>query len=166
MTRTQLWLTILASVVGMCTGITGTVVALISYRRVSRMKALDLRLELRKAFADADRDLQALPDAINTGNRSRQAVQAAMGTGRSGAMELWYKQVAQDLTAVGEWAAALALLDGDYATFTTARLESTLVDVYRIRGNAEQTAARYRAALADDDRNRDHIREEIRARRL
>jgi hypothetical protein len=45
------WLTYVGAItgiVGTCTGIAGAVISYVNHRRVSRVKALDLRLELRK----------------------------------------------------------------------------------------------------------------------
>jgi hypothetical protein len=54
-----------AGVVGIVSGVAGMVVGIASYRRVSRMKALDLRLELRKESTAARALIESLPALID-----------------------------------------------------------------------------------------------------
>jgi hypothetical protein len=71
-------------IVGAITGPAGSVLGWISYRRSQRVKALDLRLELRKQVSDLRAVVEALPDLLNQSRASRTAVNAAMGVLKSG----------------------------------------------------------------------------------
>src|SRR5216110_3048521 len=98
-----LWLTYAAMItgcIGAVTGITGAVTGITSLRRVRRMKALDLRLELRKADADARSISSELPELLEKADRSHMAVAAFDGSINSGAIGLWKSELAGDKAKV------------------------------------------------------------------
>src|SRR5260370_19210530 len=95
-----LWLGIITGCIGAVTGIAGSVMGYVSLRRVRRLKALDLRLELRKAEADARAISSELPALLAKSDRSRMAVAAFEGWVNSGAMGLWKGEVATDKAKV------------------------------------------------------------------
>ena len=155
------WLTyvgVVTGIVGTITAIAGAVMGYVSYRRISRLKALDLRLELRTREADIREALGGLPQLLNKANDSRFAVAAAIGTLRTGAMEVWKEQVKADLTAVRELENGLHRSNDNYARLTHRELEDKLVDAHRLLAVVNQYAEKYRAELAADDRERDRIR--------
>ena len=51
-------------IIGAITGSVGCITGLISYRRSQRIKALDLRLELRKLASDVRAEVEALPGPL------------------------------------------------------------------------------------------------------
>lgn len=61
-----------------------------------------LRLELRKAVAEAHLELEEVLDLIRHCLKSRIAVLAANGLGRSGPMEAWKQKCAADAKEVGQ----------------------------------------------------------------
>lgn len=133
----------------------------ISYREIRRLKSLDLRLELRRLDADTGDALQQLPALLEHAQQSRVNVAAALGTGRTGGMEVFKEQLARDRTAIRSLAAEFQPLK-DYATLTHAQLEARLVVIHRLKQAAARYADTYAAAIAKDDKDREHIRSQHR----
>ena len=73
------------SYLGAVTGLAGSVMGFISLRRSTTMKALDLRLELRKAEVDLLSLFRSLQPLLERAKLSRDRVNAARGMLRSGA---------------------------------------------------------------------------------
>jgi hypothetical protein len=90
------YVAIATGIIGAITGIAGAIMGYVSYRRSNKLKAFDLRLELRKAANDVHADLARLRDLFNKADKSRQAVNAAMGMSRSGAMVSWQNKLKAD----------------------------------------------------------------------
>lgn len=154
------WVSYFAAVtgaVGMITGITGAVVSVKNYRRVSNIKALDLRLELRKLTSETSTNVRSLPELIEHARRSRVNVAAALGTARTGAMEVWKGQCEADLQAAQELQHALPKA-AEYGALQHDDLEDRIVEVDLLNGKAKALAAKYRAELAKDDKDREYIR--------
>jgi hypothetical protein len=123
------WLTYVGAVtgtIGTLTGIAGAVMGYKSYRRVSQLKALDLRLELRKQEVDADEALRALPALIKKSRESRFAVAAATGRLGSGAMDSFKNRIETDQAAVQALLGQLRPSADGYATLTHSELEDRL----------------------------------------
>lgn len=159
------WLTYVGAVtgiIGSITGMTGAVMAYISYRRISHLKALGLRLELRKRQADAHEIVRGLPSLLNDANDSRFAVASAIGMLRTGGMEVWKEQLQTDLVAVRLLQAGFQHPPDDSTRFTHRELEDKLVEVHRLLTTASQYVEKYRMALAADDRERERIRNSMR----
>src|SRR5215831_472950 len=84
-------------IVGTITGLAGFVLGWTNYRRSQQIKALDLRLELRKRVSDVRAAVEELPDLLERSRASRSAVLAAMGALRSSAFETWKAALESDL---------------------------------------------------------------------
>ena len=102
------------------TGPAGCVIGWISYRRSQQIKALDLRLELRKQVSDVCADIEALPTLLEGARASRSAVSAAMGVLQSGASEIWKAALETDLTTVQALARELPDADETFQHFKTS----------------------------------------------
>ncbi len=136
-----------ASYVGMATGIAGAVMGFLAYRRSTQIKALDLRLELRKADDDLIATFENLDKLLSYANKSRERVAAATGGLDSGAMVLWKQELVADTKKLDELKAK------------HEDLESKLVDVHRMQGAADALLGKYKSALASDDERRKELRE-------
>lgn len=145
------------SVVGTVTGVAGAVMGWISYQEVRRLKALDLRLELRRLEGDTTDTLRELPELLHHAQQSRVHVAAALGSLGTGAIEGFKQQVATDLSAIHSLATTFtpAL---DYASLTHEQLEARLVVVHRLKQTVARYVDTYNAALAKDDKDREYIR--------
>ena len=69
---------------------------LISIHRTSRFKALDLRLELRKATSDFHAGVPQVRDLIERAHKSKRNTNAARGLRGSGRMDSWEAQMKTD----------------------------------------------------------------------
>ena len=124
------WLSVFGAVtgaIGTISGVAGAVLGFKGYRRATAVKALDLRLELRKAVSDARSGVEALPRLIGEVNLSRRAVLNARGMFRSGEMTVWEENYAADQEQVDSLNDELPGEAEDYAKMNDhAQLESSL----------------------------------------
>ena len=158
------WVGGIAGVIGAVTGIAGAILGYKGYRRADALKALDLRLELRRAEADLRVGLKSLSAHINNTNASRQAVASALGTLRTGAMASWSEQVKSDSKEVASMIAAWK--NGtDHSSVEEKALESALVAVHEATTRCRHLRTKYDRELALDDKEREEIRSRHGSRR-
>lgn len=69
----------LTAIVGAITGIAGSIMGYISLQRLSKIKSLDLRLELKKAETQLILTVNDLPELLTKAKRSREAISSAIG---------------------------------------------------------------------------------------
>jgi hypothetical protein len=124
------------SYVGLVGGLIGTITGCLAYWRTGQLKALDLRLELRKADADLRHIVVSLPDLLARASGSRAAVAAAAGRNNSGWLQAWMNDLTLDRERVGELGAAQPASDADYRCASAAELESALVNRHELVGRA------------------------------
>ena len=140
-------------IIGAITGIAGAVMGWIAYRRSNQIKALDLRLELRRAVNEIEQTIGGVAELLATVNQSRMRVSAARGLLNSGAMRIWQEQLRKDQAAVRELTErapkATALDD-----LKPEALEAQLADVHKFQLELAAIVNRYRAAMAEDDQFR------------
>lgn len=151
-------------VIGTLAGITGAVLGIISYRRTSAIKQLDLRLELRKAANKLDSDLRALGDLLPLANKSRERVSAAKGVRNSGAMEAWAKAFSDDSATLTVLLDAAPAYRNEFLRLDLGALESKLTEIHQLQLQADQLDAKYRASLAQDDADRAFLRDQAHRR--
>ncbi len=152
--------------VGMVSGIAGAVLSIISYRKSSSIKNLDLRLELRKEINNTHTNLAHLTGLLPHANNSRRAVAAATGNFHSGNMQRWNNELEIDneqLTSIAEKAPDL---EASYDSLNTKELESKLIEVHSLQSEINTLVNKYQSAIDSDDSERNHIREDIRARNI
>jgi len=150
--------------VGTITGIAGAILGYISYRRTEDLKSLDLRLELKRSENDRRRLVRGLPAHLEHAKQSRTRVAAASSGARSGAVVQWLAEWDADLGAAQAMFNALPPSSTDYSTLDHGELEAKLVASHAAFGDAEAIQEKYAGMLADDDNQRDHIRQDARAR--
>lgn len=147
--------------IGAITGIAGAAMGFVSYRRSGQMKALNLRLELRKAVGDLHDSVQSLSSLLERAKGSRTAVSAA--TGQTGALQHWQGVFEKDLSAVQRLVTETPDPGATYESLSYAELESRLVSVHQIQSQADRLYEKYRASLAADDKEREQIRADVRS---
>ena len=151
-------------IVGTITGLAGFVLGWTSYRRSQQIKALDLRLELRKQASDVRAAVEELPDLLERSRASRSAVLAAMGVLKSGAFETWKAALESDLKTAQDLARELPDADETYQLSKHQNLETKLVEVHALAAKATRLRNKYLTELAYDDKEREHIRPDVRVR--
>jgi hypothetical protein len=149
--------------IGAVTGISGAVMGYIGYRHSRSMKALDLRLQLRKDESDFRACVESLPALLDLAKQSRTRVLAATGLGRSGNEQIFLQAWEVDLLSVNALKSKLGGFEGSYST-NPAELESKIIDVHRLGSEANELKTKYLNALAKDDKARDQIRAEVHER--
>ena len=142
-------------------GIIGTIIAIAAYQRAGRIKALDLRVELRKAEADFRRVVESLSPSMEYANRSRIAAMAAQGLTRSGAELGWQADLRADQEHAQALAADVAPSPLDYAGASLKAMEDRLVTLHELIRRAEGVAAKYAETVAADVRYQEQRRAEI-----
>jgi hypothetical protein len=151
------------SYVAMVTGIAGAIMGFVGYRRSTQIKALDLRLELRKADADLIAAIRKLEELLPYADKSRRAVAAATSGVDSGAMVLWKQGLEADSATLAKIKAEQPDGKATYAGLKPEELESSLVRVHRLQGAAAALLSKYNGALESDDEQRRQIREDWRS---
>lgn len=151
-----------SGIIGVISGISGAVMGYISYQRSKSVKAFELRLELRKAVADALAKLSELGGLLEHANQSRQRVAAATGKAKSGAMEIWDKEFAEDKGELQKLLAEAPFASESYDALGTDELESKLVAIHELQHDVDRLTDKYKASLARDDEERKQIREDVR----
>ncbi len=141
---------------GTVTGVVGLVTGIISLRRVKSLKALDLRVELKKLVVDTDEALTHALQFNRDAHQSRVAVLAATGLAGSSAMDNSREQVARDQSViVGMRSAFDALRQND--KLKSAELERRLVEVHSLHRRTQRLIEKYDTEIAKDDKQRDRI---------
>ena len=149
----------LTGIVGAITGLVGLVLGWTNYTRLQQIKALDLRLELRKQVSGVRVDIEALPALFERARASRIAVRSAMGRGQqSGDNVIWKAELENDLKTVQALACELPDAKETYRRSKHQELENKLVEAHTLAAKVAQLRKKYETALASDDRDRDYIR--------
>ena len=117
-----------------------------------------LRLELRKAVAEAHIELDEVVDFIRKCHQSRIAVSGAVGTSQTGALVKWKQKAADDAKEMGRLKRELPNEAQDFSLMVTSELETQLVNVHRIQKLGAHCRERYARQLALDDEQRREIR--------
>jgi hypothetical protein len=154
----------ITGIVGALTGIAGAAMGYVSYRRTEQLKTLDLRVELRKLLTDVHAVCTDLPDLIERADKSRKAVAAATGGHNSGAAAKWGTDLIGDQALLKSLRSKLPESNSTFAGASQTDLEERLLHFYALQGQAISLRDRYLSALAEDDRQRDHIRNDFRTR--
>lgn len=145
------------SVLGIVSGCLGTVLGWRGYRRAGKMKALDLRLELRKADAEIRGLVLGLPALLDRAKVSRDSVFAASGRAQSGAMQSYHDELRKDGEHQQRLAQALPAVDPDYRGYSPEALEEELVRRHVVLNEAKGIAAKCERWLADDNQARAQV---------
>ena len=149
---------------GIVTGVASLVLGCINHRRLQQIKSLDLRLEFRKQVSDVRAVSDALPDLLERSRQSRIAVLAAIGLAQSGASESWMDAWKIDFQAAQELAREVPESNETYQRSRYQDLEPKLVEIHALAAKAARLRDKYLDALASDDKEREHIRADVRAR--
>lgn len=145
-------------IVGAITGISGAVMGYVSYRKSNEIKALDLRLELRKSINDLNSILAQAEELLPYANQSRERVAAATRNLHSGAVVAWNEQYERDQSALRELSDEVQSLDKEYDALSPNELEAELVTVHKLQNQLNDMKEKYNEAVRSDDRERERIR--------
>lgn len=144
-------------VIGAVTGIAGSVLGYIAYRRSDQLKALDLRLELRKNSSSLVSDANELLPLLGYAKRSKSAVAAATGMYKSGATEKWIGECDEDIAKVKALMDVLPNPDDQHLDLSPTDLETKLVEVHSLQDAVSRFRRKYDDSIATDDKDRAQI---------
>jgi hypothetical protein len=148
----------MTGIIGAVTGTAGFVLGLTGYRRANAIKALDLRIELKKAVVAARLELYELPKFIDCVHGSHIEVAAATGILQSGGNEVWKNNCKTDRAEAKTLAAELPVEAHDYLGMSESELEAALVKVHELRLRANRLRQKYERQLSLDDKQREELR--------
>lgn len=145
-------------VIGAVTGITGSILGYIAYRRTDQLKTLDLRLDLRKSETDLIADGKELVPLLDYAKNSKMAVSAAAGMRNSGAISNWTSEWEADRTSAVMLTEGLPSTNDDYSDLSPTELETKLVQVHTLQSAIARLKKKYEGSVASDDRDREQIK--------
>jgi hypothetical protein len=152
----------IGGVIGSVVGICSAWVAHRASRRSLALKALDLRLEIRKANHTLNHGNRKLEDQLSQAFKSRMRVAAVTGTLRSGEMVNWRAQFDTDSANLTDLKQALELLSPDFAHRKVPDLEALLTELDAQAHHVKALLGKYRDCVAQDELWREQARTESR----
>ena len=147
----------ITGIIGAVTGIAGAILGHIAYRRSDQLKALDLRLELRKNVASLLSDANELLPLFDYAQKSKLAVAAAAGVYKSGATEKWVSECDADKAKATGLLEKLPNPEDQYLNFSPSALETKLVEIHSLQDGISRLQKKYEDSLATDDKARAQI---------
>ena len=146
------------------TGVTGAIIGCISYRKSSQNKALDLRLELKRAIAKINSDFKILLEQMIDGDKSRKRLSAARGRLKSVNTLKWKEELKADQATVKAIGKALPAENSNYDILDPKSLEEKLIETHKIHHKITILSQKYREAMKLDDEQRRNIQENMRTK--
>lgn len=162
----QEWVTNIGAVggiVGAITGIGGLVLAVLAFRRTGQLKALDLRLELRRCERSLRSDANDIIQLLESARASHTRLGAAQGNFHSGAMQQWLAEWDTDLVSGKSLMEHVAVLGAPDEGISQAELETRLNTVQDLQLQLAKLSGKYRDVLSKDDASRIQLQADHRA---
>ncbi|MGV3583363.1 MAG: hypothetical protein ACO1N8_13755 [Methylophilus sp.] len=148
---------VITGVIGAITGIAGSVLGYIAYRRSDQLKALDLRLELRKNSTSLVAEANELLPLLEHAKKSKTAVASATGMYNSGATERWMTEYDSDIAKVKALLNKLPNPEDQHLDLSPTALETKLVEVHSLKETVSRFRKNYDDSIATDDKDRVQI---------
>ena len=140
-------------------------VSIRSYRLARSIKALDLRLELEKAFNELDIVVSDMDGYLQSARASHVRVLAASGLIRSSAMDMFEKELANDQEQLRQLLESRPQREKNYDQHKPSDLASLIVAVHGLLGKLSAIRGKYRAVQESDEQRRKEVRAEYQFRR-
>ena len=147
----------ITGVIGAVTGVAGAVLAFFAFRRTSQLKALDLRLELRRTEATLQLEIFNLVPLLEHAKLSHTRLAAAQGSFHSGATKHWISEWDSDILEANALTDGASVLDADCIKLTQPQLVARLINVHKLQGQVSQLSDKYKKSLAADDVARERL---------
>lgn len=145
-------------IIGAITGIAGAIMGYVGYHRSKKLKALELRLELRKAISDIHLDLRQLKQLMHEAERSRNAINAARGIG-GGATQKFKNGIISDRARISDLSNRTPKPEY-YDKIDEKALEAGLVSVHEIQAEIQILLDKYKEALQSDKEQQKQLHED------
>ena len=140
-------------IVGIVFGAYGAWTGHRGYKRANEIKALDVRLELRKALSDAHGSLSELRDLIAKSERERPGINAMIGR-NGGAVTAWERAIQTDKDQIDVIAQPLRSLEADFAILTPEQMERDIIATHSAKRSLGVLIEKYKSELAWDAEQR------------
>jgi hypothetical protein len=132
-------------------GVGGGILGGWAFINTRRMKALDLRVQLRNQQHDLRVFVDDLKSLMERAAQSRTNISAAIGLGQSDAMQLWNQRYEKDLMELETVENLVSRLLERYANVSFDVLENRMVALHELSSRATRFKAGYDASLAEDE---------------
>lgn len=149
-------------IIGAITGISGAIMGYVSYKKSQKLKALDLRLELKKNEILSSLLIDSVVDVLEQAESSYNAVSASRGRLNSGATEQWMETLSIDTTHVIELKNTLSQNKQNYDAHTPQELENEIVRIFKTSKQLESLKNKYQLSIEIDNGHRERISEAVR----
>ncbi|MEW8001007.1 MAG: hypothetical protein AB2795_20895 [Candidatus Thiodiazotropha endolucinida] len=133
--------------IGAVTGIAGAILGLISYRKTTKIKSLDLRIELKKDINTVHESIKHANELVPKAYNAELAAFSARGILNSSMRENWEKRH-NDLSATIERISE-ELPDQDVilTKFSQAALETELVKIHKLQTELDPVISELESSL-------------------
>ena len=146
--------------VAIATGIFGSIVGYIAYRRTNEIKKSDRRLNVHKVRNDVHFAAKGLHELLPKALKSRKRVMNFRGLYQSGAMEVYRDEHKKDVNRAKELSSQIPPADTNYDSMNLQQLEQEWVSLDRIKSQVDELLAKYQDSLQQDQRDREQFRKQ------
>lgn len=144
--------------IGAITGVIALIVSIKNYVSINAIKALDLRLEIGKAFDNLDIILSGIEGYLDEVHQSHLAVLSANGSLRSGEKVSFEKNLKEDKarlhTLIGKQPKRMT----DYSRCKTSELEKVLAEIYTFNSQVSSLRDKYQKVFSSDEERRKELK--------
>ena len=144
------YVAIATGIIGAITGIAGSIMGYIAYRRSNEIKRSDRRLNLHKLRNDVDIAGATLHDLLPEALESRKMMMHARGILHTGAMRRYTDEHTMDLKRATELSSRIPPEDVNYDSMSLQQLEQALVQLDRTKGQVNRLIDKYRDSIRED----------------
>ena len=153
----------ITGIIGTITGAIALIVSIKTYMRVSAMKALDLRLEIDKAFNNLGVAMSDIEGFLDRVHQSHIRVLAATGRNQSGEMKLFEEEFTNDRTRLKGLLKTQPKRETTYDRHSPGDLENILMSVHALHVQIADMRSQYQRIFDSDDEHRKEIRADHRS---
>ena len=158
------YVAIVTGSIGAITGIAGSIMGYIAYRRSNEIKKSDRRLDLHRLRNAAHITDTELSDILSRALLSRQSILNARGLFHSSMMERYRTEFEKDSERTRELSTQIPPEDVDYNSMSLQELEQEWVRLDRTKGRIDDLISKYRASIQRDDEDVKELRADKRSR--
>jgi hydroxymethylpyrimidine pyrophosphatase-like HAD family hydrolase len=152
--------TIIASSIGMITGIVGAITGIWSAKKANDLKSLDLRLESGQINNNIKVKLDSIDDLLKQADRSRTFRLAAQGNAKSGVMEKWQTDKENHATSIKEFKNNFLKLEAQPSNSKTKELENKILKLGLLKERVDAVIAQLKQSIQEDDIARDKLHQD------
>lgn len=146
--------------IGAVTGCTGAVISYKNFKKVQKVKSLDLRIELRRTINEIRALLLEAENLLPRAYKSRLAVHSATGKLRSGATASWQTEYMKDLKSLEDINERFCRAEKHLNVDSYETLEQKLDSIDQLKREILPIVSKYLETLKEDDKVRERIRDQ------